>query len=191
MLIPEADFIASCDLMESEDDLKARIDELEKKKGELIERIQQLNRRVRYKKYEKKALEPFLEKTKDVQIAPFRKRKKALEFRISTSAYTPQMEREWLKEVRKIDEKLEELKEVEKARRKKRYVDQDIEDGEKEILTIEEGLKTIRTELRKLYDSMRSIKTAERKAAAAQERLEEDMVALGDLALFEKKEGKD
>jgi len=176
--------------MESEEELKARIDELEKKKGDLIEKIKRLNRRVRYKKYEKKALEPFLEQTKDVHIAPFRKRKKALEFKISTSAYTPRMEREWLKEVRKIDEKLDELREVERARRKKRYVEQDIEEGEKEIVVIETDLKVIRTELRTLYDNMRGIKNAARKAAAAQERAEEDMVALGDLALIENSDEK-
>jgi uncharacterized coiled-coil DUF342 family protein len=169
-----------------EEEAKVRVDELEKKKGDLIERIKKLNRRIRYKKYEKKALEPFLEQTKDVKIAPFRKRKKALEFKISTSAYTPRMEREWLKEVRKLDEKLEELKEVERARRKKRYVEQDIEEGEKEISTIEEELKVIRGELRQLYDELRVSRAAARKAAAAQERAEEDMVALGDLALFEK-----
>ncbi|MFH1393941.1 MAG: hypothetical protein ABIH29_03600 [Candidatus Micrarchaeota archaeon] len=138
----------------------------------------------------KKALEPFLEQTKDVHIAPYRKRKKALEFKISTSAYTPKMEREWLKEVRKIDEKLDELKEVERARRKRRYVEQDIEEGEKEILTIEDGLKEIRSELRKLYDGMRGIKAAARKEAAAKERLEEDMVALGDLAILEESDEK-
>lgn len=172
--------------MESEEETKAKIDALENKKSELIERIKQLNRRVRYKKYEQKALEPFLEQTKEVRISPLRKRKKALEFKISTSAYTPKMEREWLKEVRKLDEELDKLKEVERARRKSRYVEQDILDGEKEIGTIEEELKTIRTELRKLYDDMRSIKSAARKAVAAQERLEEDLVALGDLALIEK-----
>lgn len=174
--------------MESEEELKGKIDVLEEEKRKLIDRIKRLNSRIRYKKYEKKALEPYLEQTKDVRISPYRKRKRAIEFKISTSAYTPNMERQWLKEVRKLDEKLEELKEVEKARRKKRYVDQDIEDGEKEITEIEVKLQEIRAELRKLYEGMREIKNAARKAAVAQERMEEDMVALGDLALIEKLE---
>lgn len=174
--------------MESEEELKTRIDKLEDEKRKLIDRIKKLNSRIRYKKYEKKALEPFLEQTKDVKVAPYRKRKRALEFKISTSAYTPNMERQWLKEVRKLDQKLDELKEVEKARRKKRYVDQDIEEGEGEITGIEEKLHGIRAELRKLYGDMREIKSAARKAAVAQERIEEDMVALGDLAMIEKSE---
>src|SRR4030095_6047336 len=119
--------------MEGEDALKTKIDELEKKKSELIERIKALNRRIRYKKYEQKALEPFLEQTKDVQIAPLRKQKRALDFRISTAAYTPKMEKDLIKELKKIDEQLDKVKEVERARRKIKYVEQDIIDGEKEI----------------------------------------------------------
>ena len=69
-----------------EENLQTRIDVLEKQKAELIERIKRLNRRIKYKKYEKQALGPFLEQTKDVQVAPYRKQKRALEFRISTAA---------------------------------------------------------------------------------------------------------
>ncbi len=169
----------------TEEELKTRIDELENKKGELIDRIKALNRRIRYKKYEQKALQPFLEQTKEVQVAPFRKMKRSLEFKISTAAYTPAMERELIKKMRKIDEKLEEVREVERARRKIRYVEKDILDGEKEIGEIEVGLKTIREELKKLYDEYKEVRALARKEAAAQARAEEDMVALGDLALME------
>jgi len=166
--------------------LKAKVEELEKKKTELIERIKQLNRRIRYKKYEQKALQPFLEQTKDVQIAPFRKQKRALEFKISTAAYTPKMERDILKHLKKIDEQLDKVKEVEKARRKIRYVEQDISEGETEIAKIEVDLKAIREELKKYYDEMKTMRISARKQAAAQARAEEDMVALGDLAFIEK-----
>lgn len=165
--------------------MKARIDELEGKKTELIERIKALNRRIRYKKYEQKALQPFLEQTKDVQIAPFRKRKRALEFKISTAAFTPRMEKELIKQLKKVDEKLDEVKEVEKARRKIKYVEQDIKDGEGEIVTIEAELKTIRDELKTLYDENKALRAAAKRQAAAQARAEEDLVALGDLALME------
>ncbi len=169
-----------------EEELKSRIDGLEEKKGTLIDRIKALNRRIRYKKYEQKALQPFLEQTKDVQIAPFRKMKRSLEFKISTAAYTPAMERELIKKMRKVDEKLEEVREVERARRKIKYVEKDIEDGEKEIEEIEVELKTIRDELKTLYDSYKGMRAAARKEAQAQARAEEDMVALGDLALMDK-----
>jgi len=174
--------------MGTEEELKVKIDDLEKKKGDLIDRIKALNRRIRYKKYEQKALQPFLEQTKDVQVAPFRKMKRSLEFKISTAAYTPAMERELIKKMRKIDEKLDEVKEVERARRKIRYVEKDIEEGEKEIGGIEVELKTIREELKKLYDEYKGIRAAARKEAQAAARAEEDMVALGDLALIENRE---
>ncbi|MFN7991457.1 MAG: hypothetical protein U0R44_04845 [Candidatus Micrarchaeia archaeon] len=171
-----------------EDALKAKIDELEKKKAELIERIKALNRRIRYKKYEQKALEPFLEQTKEVQIAPYRKQKRALEFRISTAAYTPKMEKDLIKQLRKIDEELDKVKEVERARRKIKYVEKDITDGETEIVTIETELKVIRDELKKLYDEMKGYRMTQRKQMQAAAKAEEDLVALGDLAMIEKEE---
>ena len=172
--------------MASEDELRTRIEELEKKKSELIERIKQLNRRIRYKKYEQKALEPFLEQTKDVKIAPFHKMKRALEFKISTAAYTPKMEKELIKQLREVDKKLDEVREVERARRKIKYVEQDITEGESEIAKIEVDLKVIRDDLKKLYDEMKSIRMTSRKQVMAAARAEEDMVALGDLATIEK-----
>ncbi len=172
--------------MATEDELRSRIEELEKKKSELIERIKQLNRRIRYKEYEQKALVPFLEKTKEVVIAPLRKRKRTMEFRIATAAYTPRIEKELLKEMRKIDEDLEKVKEVERARRKAKYVEKDISDGKTEIVTIETNLKVIRDDLKKMYDDLKGMRLTARRTATAESRAEDDMVALGDLALIEK-----
>jgi len=172
--------------MMDEEALKSRIDELEKRKGELIDRIKQLNRRIRYKEYEEKALRPFLDQTKHVQIAPFRRQRRALEFKIATAAYTPKMEKELIKKLKKVDDELEKHKEVERARRKIRYVEKDILEGKEEIGKIEEELKTIRGELRKLYDDMKSYRISARKQAAAEAKAEEDLVALGDLAFIEK-----
>jgi uncharacterized coiled-coil DUF342 family protein len=172
--------------MADEEELKTKIEELEKKKSELIERIKQLNRRIRYKKYEQKALQPFLEQTRDVQVAPLRKQKRALDFRISTAAYTPKMEKDLIKHLKKIDEQLDKVKEVERARRKIKYVEQDITEGESEIVKIETELKIIRDELKKLYDDMKTIRISARKFAATQAKADEDLVALGDLALIEK-----
>ncbi len=171
---------------EESEDVKGRIDTLESQKGELIEKIKALNRRIRYKKYEQKALQPFLEQTKDVEVAKYRKMKRSLEFKISTAAYTPAMERDLLKKMRKIDESLEEVREVERARRKIKYVEKDIEEGEKEITEIEEKLKVIRDELKGLYENYKDMKAIQRKEAQAAAKAEEEMVALGDLALIEK-----
>jgi len=149
------------------DAVQERIKELEARKAELIERIKYLTRRVRYKKFEQKALEPYLEQTKDVQIMPLRKRRNMVEFRIATQAYTPKMERDLLKEVRRLDEELGKVREIERARRKKQYVDKDIESGEKEILEIEGSLKDVREKLRKLYDDAKAARMAARRTATA------------------------
>jgi len=172
--------------MANEEELRSKIEGLEGKKAELIERIKQLNRRIRYKKYEKKALEPFLEQTKDIKVVPYRKMKKAIEFRIATAAYTPRMEKDLIIELQKVEKKLDDVREVERARRKYQYVEKDITDGEVEIGKIEGELKIIREELKKLYDDLKVIRMAARKQAAAEARAEEDLVALGDLALIEK-----
>jgi uncharacterized coiled-coil DUF342 family protein len=172
--------------MTDEETLKSKIDELEKRKGGLIDRIKQLNRRIRYKEYEEKALRPFLEQTKHIQIAPFRRQRRALEFKIATAAYTPKIEKDLIKKLDKIDEELAKHKEVERARRKIKYVEQDLTEGKAEISNIEVDLTSIRGELRTLYDEMKTYRISARKEAAANARAEEDLVALGDIALIEK-----
>ncbi len=166
--------------------LKPQIEELEKKKSSLIDEIKQLNRRIRYKKYEKEALKPFLEQTKDVQIAPFRKQKRAIEFKIATSAYTPKIEKDLLKELKKIDTQLDKVKEVDRARRKAKYVEQDIVEGETKITTIEVELKAIREKLKTYYDEVRASRVASKRHMDDEARADSDLVALGDLALIEK-----
>jgi len=175
--------------MMDEKEVKARIEELEGRKSGLIDKIKEFNRRLRYKKYEQKALAPFVEQTRDIRIGPLRKKKNALEFKISTQAYTPRLEREWLKEVRKLDAKLKEVREIEWARKKKKLVDKDIEEAEKEVVKIESELKVIRDELKKLYGDARVIKAASKKGVKIG-KFDEDMVTLADLMVVEKKEEK-
>ena len=174
--------------MANEEEIKVKVEELEKRKAELIERIKKINRRLKYKRYEKKALEPFLEKTKEVAVEPIRRRKRILEFKIATQAYTPKIEKEWLKEVKKVDKRLEELREVERARRKSRYIDRDIEEAEQAVGVIETELKSLRGDLKKLYDGMREMRAQARKTVGAEKRAQDEMVSLGDLALIEKGE---
>ncbi len=165
----------------------AKIKELEDTKTEMIDRIRYLMRRIKYKKFEQKALEPYLEQTRDVQIMPLRKRKSMIEFQIATAAYTPRLERDMLKEARNLEKQLEAVKEVEKARRKKRYVDEDISRGEEEIQDIEKKLVTLRDNLRRTYDDAKSVRMAAKRSAMAASIAEEDMVALGDMAMIETK----
>jgi len=184
-----------CDFMaegiEELEKINQEIKTLEETKIEMIDRVRYLMRRIRFKKFEQKALEPYLEQTRDVQIAPLRKRRNRMEFMIATAAYTPKIEREWLKEVRKLDEELEKVKEVERARRKIRFVEDDIKDGELEIVDLENKIRDSKDKLRRLYDEAKSVRMSVRRtssAAASSPMMEEDMVTLGDLAMIERKE---
>ncbi|MBI5051526.1 hypothetical protein HZC08_02085 [Candidatus Micrarchaeota archaeon] len=170
--------------MMTEKEMADRIAQLETRKNELIENIKNLNRRVRYKIYAQKALEPFLEQTKDVAVVPIRKRKKALEFQIATQAYTPKIEKELLKQMKKIDDELNKVREVEKARRKKRFIEEDIKEAEAQVTTIEEELKKIREELKVLYGDMKTVKSASKRGIKLGG-FEDSMVTLGDMVVIE------
>ena len=172
------------------DAFNAKIKELEDTKTDMIDRIRYLIRRIKYKKFEQKALEPYLEQTKEVQIMPLRKRKNMIEFTIATAAYTPRLERDMIKEIRNLEKQLESVKEVERARRKKRYVDEDIARGEEEIAEIENKLVNVRENLRRAYDDAKSVRMAAKRSALATSIAEEDMVALGEMAMIEHKEPK-
>ncbi len=171
--------------MADQENLNSRIEGLEKQKAELIEKLKKLNGRLRYKRYEQKALEPFLEQTKDVRVGPLRKKKEIVEFRIATQAYTPKMEREWIKELKKIEDELGKVREVEKARRKKMFVEQDIAQAEKETAELEGQLNGIREELKKLYDNRKLVQSISKRGIRFGG-FKED-ITLGDIGVIETK----
>ncbi len=171
------------DIAFSKEEQDEHVKALEQRKEELIEKIKKLNGKLRYKKYEQKSLEPFLEQTKDVRIGPLRKQLRMLEFRISTQAYTAKHERELVKEVKKVEAELIKVADVEKARRKKKLVDGDIEHIEKEIASIEPELKKIRDELNDYYDQKREVRKQDKKGIK-----NDHLVTLEDIAIIEKDE---
>jgi uncharacterized coiled-coil DUF342 family protein len=164
-------------------EIEGHIKGLETRKAELLDRISKLNGRLRYKQHERDALMPFLEQTKDVRIGPIRKDLRNLEFRIATQAYTPKIEKELVKQVKKLEAELSKVSEVEKARRKKMLVDGDIEQAQREIASIEPELKKIRDELNDHYESMRTERKQAKKGIKS-----DHMVTLEDIAVFENEE---
>ena len=140
-----------------EEKIRERIKLLEKEKQELIHRIVTITKRLKYKKYERMALEPFLQQTKNVRIVPLRKQRAALEFKIATQAYTPNLEKELLKEAKKLDQELIKVYEVERARKKGMLVSRDIEDAEKEGVRVDTKLRDIREELKRLYNELKKL----------------------------------
>lgn len=164
-------------------DIEEHVKKLEERKGELLEKITKLNGRLRYKEHELKAIEPFIEQTKDVRIGPLRKELRQLEFRISTQAYTPKIEKDLIKQVKKVEAELANVSEVERARRKQKLVEGDIEQAKKEISDIEPELKKIRDELNDYYENKRTAKRQAKKGMQT-----DHLVTLEDIAVFEKEE---
>ncbi|MBD3397934.1 hypothetical protein GF412_02135 [Candidatus Micrarchaeota archaeon] len=166
------------------EEVEARINELENSKSKLIGEIKKNYGRIRYKKYEEKALEPFLKETENVMVGPVRKKLRRLEFKIATQAYTPQIERQLVKEVKKVEDELKELRAVEKARRKKKLVKQDIEECENRILEIEEELKGMRSELKDLYAKRKTLQSGKKHGVIFGEK-PDDMVSMEDIVVIE------
>jgi len=171
------------------EEVESQIKDLEQKKSALIEEIKKNYGRIRYKKYEEKALDPFLKETENVMVGPVRKRLRQLEFRISTQALTPQMERQMIKEVKKVEEELKGLRQVERARRKKKLVQQDIIDAENRIKEIEAELKKIRETLKELYGKARTLKSAAKRGITFGEK-HDNLVSMGDIVIIEEEEKK-
>ncbi|MBN2478553.1 hypothetical protein JXB01_04660 [Candidatus Micrarchaeota archaeon] len=168
--------------MDSEE-VKSKIKTLEDRKKRLIEQIKKLNDRKRYKEYEQRALVPFVEKTKEVRVAPLRKKMKYLEFKIATQAFTPQKERLMLKELNKLEQEYSEVREIERARRKVKLVEKDIEDANTGIDSIEKELKDIREELKELYKKQKITRVAHSKGVIIGKT--DEMFSLEDMAEIE------
>ena len=166
------------------EEVEQRIEELENKKSKLISEIKKNYGRIRYKKYEEKALEPFLKETQDVMVGPVRKKLRRLEFKIATQAYTPQIERQLVKDVKKVEDKLKELRAVEKARRKKKLVKQDIEEAENRISEIEEELTGMRAELKELYGKRKALRSGKKHGIIFGEK-PDDIVSMEDIVVLE------
>lgn len=166
------------------EDVEAKIAQIEDEKSKLINEIKKNYGRIRYKKYEEKALEPFLKETEHVRVGPVRKRLRQLEFRIATQAYTPQIERRMVKEVKKVEDELKDLRAVEKARRKKKLVAQDIVECETRITEIEGQLKGMRAELKELYGRFKTLRSGKKHGIVFGEK-PEDMVSMEDIVVLE------
>jgi hypothetical protein len=99
------------------------------------------------------------------------------------------MERLMVKDVKKVEEELKGMRQVERARRKKRLVQQDIIDAENRIKAIEEDLKKIRETLKDLYGRARTLKNSTKQGVTFGEK-HDNLVSLGDIVIIEEEEKK-
>ncbi|MEM4366870.1 MAG: hypothetical protein QW035_01930 [Candidatus Anstonellales archaeon] len=165
--------------------LEGEIAKLEERKKELIEKIKEVNRRVLYKKYELKALEPFLKETSEVNTLPIRKTISRLEFKLSTQGYTLKREREIVKMIKSLEKELKKIEPIEKARKKKRFIEKDLQDLGAQAEEIEKQLKEIRENIADLQKKRKEMK----KDLVRRKRIEDtELVSLEDVVVIEKEE---
>jgi len=172
------------------DEIERKIGELEKEKGKLFAEIIRINGRIRYKSFEEKALAPYLKRKEDVRPGRLYSALDEVEFRIATEAYTPKIEKEMIKEARKIKEGLKEAVVVAKMRKRHQFVKNDIEKLEEERKGVEKRLEVVRNELSALYAERKNEEKKKRDRAGWTDYMRpiDRFVSIGDICTIEKEE---
>jgi hypothetical protein len=163
---------------------ETEIRKLTDRKQELIERIKRISKGLKYKTIELKALEPLeAQAEKENPFILIRKLKK-LEFRLSTQASTPKMEKLMMKEIIDLERKIRKVKPLLTASSRIRRVREDLKYYEGEMVKIESELKTIRERLRDLIDKRKMDRAAEKNGISyeQEETAEEHFTSLEDMA---------
>ncbi|VVB65594.1 Uncharacterised protein [Candidatus Gugararchaeum adminiculabundum] len=129
-----------------------KINELEAKKQELIVKVVEINKQLRYKEHKLEAIKGLVSGEKAKNPFQLKRELKKLEFEISQSM-NAKRERELIKEVRIKEEEFEKARELDHMRRKVSLVEGDIELLKKEQLEIDKQIQEVRAGLKTQYDS--------------------------------------
>lgn len=167
----------------------SRINELQEKKKALIDRVRAATKKLKYKKIELEAVSRLIENYDEREVQRLQRMLKGLEFKVQTTALTSKTEKDLVKKIMAIEKKLAKWRPMIKAKRRKKYIEEDIKGLEEEIEEVEEKLKEIREELNKLYRDRKSKEMAEKKGVKFAEEVE-DMVSMGDVIVFEEEDKK-
>ncbi|MCX6774178.1 MAG: hypothetical protein NTY68_04255 [Candidatus Micrarchaeota archaeon] len=163
---------------------ETEIRKLTDRKQELIEKIKRISKGLKYKTIELKALEPLeAQAEKENPFILIRKLKK-LEFRLSTQASTPKMEKVMMKEIMDLERQIRKVKPLLTASSRIRRVREDLKYYEGEMVKIESELKTLRERLKGLIDKRKEERANEKKGISYQqeETAEEHFTSLEDMA---------
>ena len=160
---------------------------LEGGKKELIDKVKKLNEKKKLKSLELKAMEPYLAEKRNVSAGPLIKRLKGLEFRLSQTI-NPKSEKDLVKEITILEKELRARLKIERMRKRKGYLESDLEKIDQEIQKVNDGLKDVRDDLK---DRRTSFKTIRKKPNTPVKIVSKDsddgMLALEDLVEIEKK----
>jgi len=165
-------------------DVESEIRKLTDRKTELIDRVRKISKGIKYKTIEVKALEPLeAQAEKENPFILIRKLKK-LEFRLSTQASTPKMEKAMMKEIIDLERQIRKVKPLLTASSRIRRVREDLRYYESEMVKVESELKGIRERLRELIGKRKIERAQEKRDITYEEenKEEEHFISLEDMA---------
>ncbi len=181
---------------ERQKELAKAIEEERKLKAKTIFDIKRFKRKLAYKLAEQEATKKLTEaasKNNTKNIGYLRRRKERLEFRISTEAYTLDVEKDLIRKKNEIDAQLNEAIKSYRAKRKAEFIvgdiaelNKNIEDSNKKILEIEKKLDDLYNELRKLSGQQRRSSSTPHKREKQPEQKPIE-ISLADIAIIKGK----
>ena len=168
-------------------ELKEKIQELEKRKKELIEKIKKYNKEKKLRTIEYAAVKKLIEQGHAEDATKIIRQLKALEFKISTQALTPSLEKKYIRRIMELEKKLVKLKPYLNAKKRISYLEKVMKEIDENINGIESQLKEIRSELKELYKNYKLMKKAKKEGIGFAQNKEEGMLTLEDIVEIEEK----
>ena len=185
-----------------QDELTKAIEEERKKKGLLLDEMRRFRRRLAYKLAEKDAIAKLAVsgKKSTKNIGYLRRKKEALEFRISTEAFTLNAEKDLIRKKQEVEEELQEAINSYRMKRKAEFVNSDIEEMNKKIEETNVRLQELEKRLDVLYNGLRKQRAPPKQRHHAHQehhqQPQQQEVSFADIAIIkdkkdEKKSGGD
>ncbi len=177
------------------DNIKKGIDEERLSRSKIIEEIKRQRRRIAYKLDEKQAVAKLVEMNKDTakNIGYLKRKKEQIEFKITTEAYTLDIEKQLLRKKSEIDSELDEAYKSYRLKKKAEYIDGDIEALAKSIEELEKKIEESDKRLDELYSNLRRLsgaqKRREQERHGGKKQIEEPKkmeISLEDIAVIKK-----
>lgn len=149
-----------------EQDLRRKIDELLAQKGPLFEEARRINSEIRRNAHIARQLSMLVSGKSANSLSRLYRLRDEIDFRISTEAYTPKIEKEFITEIKEVEKKLDEAKRLDWIRRKLSRANELLADAQKKKTGLDAKLLQMRTELDSLFKQHRDSQEKSRKEQA-------------------------
>ncbi len=160
-----------------EQDIRKKIDELLAQKGPLFEEARRINYELRRNAHISKQLSLLVSDKSPDSLSRLYRLRDGIDFKISTEAYTPKIEKEFITELKEVEKKLDEAKRLDWIKRKLSRAKELSASSEKKKAEIDAKLLKLRTELDSLFkqcrDSQEKRREEQEKKRGEQEKLRE------------------